>query len=349
MKIMLQAMNVTLTKQQKQELETQHDITRDGRVRDRIKAVLLASEGWSVLMISQALRIHPTTVARHIHDYEQINKLKPENGGSQCRLSAIQSLSLIEHLTEHTYHHTHQIVAYVKEQFGIEYSIPGMNKWLHHNGFSYKMPKGVPRQVDESKQYTFIEYYQSLKASSKEDIILFMDAVHPTQATKMTHGWIRTGQDKVIETTGSRSRLNIIGALNLSDIGNTVIDSYDTINSENIVRFFHKLRQTYPVAKKVHLIFDCAGYHTTELVELAAKVFNIELHYLPPYSPNLNPIERLWKVMNERVRNNVYFKNKREFQTAIEQFFTVTLPEIAGELTSRINDNFQVLKPASSS
>ncbi|MGD8123036.1 IS630 family transposase, partial [Vibrio sp. TRT 2004] len=56
-----------------------------------------------------------------------------------------------------------------------------------------------------------------------------------------------------------------------------------------------------------------------------------------------------WKVMNEQSRNNVYFKNKRDFKEAIDQFFTVTLPEIAGSLTSRINDNFQVLKPAFSS
>lgn len=53
--------------------------------------------------------------------------------------------------------------------------------------------------------------------------------------------------------------------------------------------------------------------------------------------------------MNEKSRNNVYFKNKRDFKAAIDQFFTVTLPEIAGSLTSRINDNFQVLKPAPSS
>ena len=45
-----------------------HDSTRDGRVRDRIKAVLLASEGWSQTMISQALRIHESTVARHLRD-----------------------------------------------------------------------------------------------------------------------------------------------------------------------------------------------------------------------------------------------------------------------------------------
>ena len=84
-------MKVSLTYKQKYELENQHDKTRDGRVRDRIKAVLLASEGWCTAMISQALRIHETTVLRHLHDYTQSEKLKPENGGSSSRLSALES------------------------------------------------------------------------------------------------------------------------------------------------------------------------------------------------------------------------------------------------------------------
>ncbi|HIF9151151.1 TPA: helix-turn-helix domain-containing protein, partial [Photobacterium damselae] len=54
-------MKITLTPQQKLQLEQMHDSTRDGRVRDRIKAVLLASEGWSQTMIAQALRIHEST------------------------------------------------------------------------------------------------------------------------------------------------------------------------------------------------------------------------------------------------------------------------------------------------
>lgn len=343
-------MKTTLTPQQKQQLEQMHDSTRDGRVRDRIKAVLLASEGWSQLMISQALRIHESTVARHLSEYVLSEKLKPENGGSQSKLSANQTMHLIEHLTEHTYAHTHQIVAYVKEEFGLSYTVAGMNKWLHKNSFSYKMPKGVPHKFDEIKQKAFIEAYEALKASCKKgESILFIDAVHPTQATKISHGWIRKGQDKAVETTGSRSRLNLIGALNLNDIGSTIIHDYETINSESIVRFFCQIRERYPLDHKLHIILDGAGYHRSDLVRDAAFVLNIELHYLPPYSPNLNPIERLWKVMNEHSRNNVYFKSKREFREAIENFYTVTLPEIAGSLISRINDNFQVLKPASSS
>lgn len=90
-------MKMVLTPQQKQQLEEIHDSTRDGRVRDRIKAVLLASEGWSQAMISQDLRIHESTVARHLSDYVLSEKLKPEIVvakadfllGKQCNLSNI--------------------------------------------------------------------------------------------------------------------------------------------------------------------------------------------------------------------------------------------------------------------
>ncbi len=89
-------MKIVLTPQQKQQLEQMHDTERDSRVCDRIKAVLLASEGWSQVMISQALCIHESTVARHLSDYVLSEKLKPENGASQCELSETQTMQLIE-------------------------------------------------------------------------------------------------------------------------------------------------------------------------------------------------------------------------------------------------------------
>jgi transposase len=73
---------------------------------------------------------------------------------------------------------------------------------------------------------------------------------------------------------------------------------------------------------------------------------NIELHYLRSYSPNLNPIERLWKVMNEHVRNNKNFATAKEFRDKIDELFSETLPTIGNILEARINDNFQVLHSA---
>ena len=71
----------------------------------------------------------------------------------------------------------------------------------------------------------------------------------------------------------------------------------------------------------------------------------IVMPILPPYSPNLNPIERLWNVMNEQTRNNVVFKTLKEFKQKIHEFFDETWDGIGDNFRTRINDNFQTLKP----
>ena len=96
-------------------------------------------------------------------------------------------------------------------------------------------------------------------------------------------------------------------------------------------------------ALNIHLILDQAGYHRALEVKNEAKKLKIKLHYLPPCSPNLTPIERLWKVMNEYARNNRFFKGAKDFRESLYHFFKKTLPEIANLLSRRINDNFQIL------
>ena len=338
---------IRLTPEQKVDLEALHDASRDKRICDRIKAVLLCSEGWSTKMIAQALRLHETSITRHIDDFVNKKKLKPENGGSQSYLSTEQTGVIVNHLAEKTYRYSYQIIDYIWATCEVRFSISGLNKWLHQHGFSYKQPKGVPHKFDAEKQADFIIEYNKLKSQVTDETILFMDAMHPTQATKVSCGWIKKGQDKVIETTGSRTRLNIIGAVNLNNIADAKVKRYDKVNSETIQQFFSELRQHDNNDKRIHLILDGAAYHRANAVKDKAKELNIELHYLPPYSPNLNPIERLWKVMNEHVRNNKYFSTAKEFRETIDDFFNKKLPLIGSTLGTRINDNFQVLTPAS--
>ena len=81
---------------------------------------------------------------------------------------------------------------------------------------------------------------------------------------------------------------------------------------------------------------------TQAFLEIFSVMFEMR-GSLRPYSPNLNSIERLWKVMNEHARNNKFFRTADEFRQSINDFFKTTLPKIADGLRSRINDNFQKL------
>lgn len=107
-------MKIVLSKEEKEELETHHRQERDGRVRDRLKAILLYAEGWQQIQIAQALRIHCETVHDHIEDYKRSRKLKPENGGSKSALTADQTRELIAHLEAHTYSKVLEICLYIE-------------------------------------------------------------------------------------------------------------------------------------------------------------------------------------------------------------------------------------------
>lgn len=335
-----------LTSDEKFAVERRHKLCRDVKEIDRIKAVLLRSEGWTVPKIAQALRIHKSTVIRHIDDYKE-GKLTIESGGSDSFLNEKQTVELITHLELYTFQNTPEIINYIQGKYGITYTTPGINKWLHRNGFSYKKPKGYPYKTSKEKQEKFIEVYDELKkAKNSEDCIMFMDSSHPSMSTKISYGWIKKGTDKPIETTASRTRINLIGAINLAKLDAPVVGSYETVDSEAIIDFLQQLRKYTNISGKIHLILDQAGYHRSENVKEIATKLNINLIYLPPYSPNLNPIERLWKVMNEHARNNKFFECAQKFRQSICDFFQKTLPKIASNLHLRINDNFQKLNYA---
>jgi transposase len=335
--------NFQLTPKEKADLELRHKHCRDVKECYRINAVLLRSEGWTIPMIAQALRIHESTVTRHINEYAD-GKLTIASGGSDSMLNETDTQDLKSHLEIHTYRTTLEIIAYVAAKYGVTYSVPGMNKWLHRNGFSYKKPKGYPHKASLDQQEQFIKYYSDLKVNlPEEDVIMFMDSCHPSMATKLSYGWIKKGQSKPIETTASRTRINLVGAINLSDISKPVVCSYTTVDGESIIDFLRQIRKHAETKGTIHLVLDQAGYHRRNEVVNAAEKLNIKLLYLPPYSPNLNPIERLWKIMSEHARNNKFFKVADDFRQSITNFFQNTLPQIASSLGSRINDNFQKL------
>ena len=114
------------------------------------------------------------------------------------------------------------------------------------------------------------------------------------------------------------------------------------VNADAIASFLSELRKQHPERHKIHLIWDRAGYHRDRRIQEFAKDLGIELHYLPPYSPNLNPIERLWKILHEEVTYNRYYETFADFSAAMIGF----LKNIGRRkllLRSRITDNFHVL------
>lgn len=337
-------MNNFLTDEEKTKLKAQHRHERDKRISDRIKAILLVDKGWTYQKIAEALFLDDHTIGNYIKDYKDSGKLKHESGGSTEKLTISEAQELENHLETNLYLSIKEICAYVEKTYRKSYTIPGMQCWMHNHGFVYKNPKGIPAKANLEAQKKFITEYEKLINSTLEnEPILFADCAHPTQATKLSRGWIKKGKDQYIPTTGSKTRVNIAGAINLESL-EVMARDYEKIRSGEFIDFLQYIESCYPVDTNIHLFVDQGPYHTSKETKEYVKNSRIVLHYLPAYSPNLNPIERLWKIMHEYVSNNKFYLSGKEFVAAVRHFFNKTVHEIKDTIQSRITDNFEQLK-----
>jgi transposase len=339
-------MDKILTNEERSKLLVQHKTERDKRIADRIKVVLLSDDNWSAEAIARALFIDDATVRRHLNSYKEEQRLKLNYKGSEPLLTKSESELLSVHFEEECYVKAKDIQAYISKVYNKSLSVPTVRLWLKNNNFKYKKPKLTPK-ADPELQKQFIEHYEGLlnRASIDNTPVLFGDGVHPSQQTRPAFGWIKKGKDKVIEINSARKRLNILGAINLETMKFEYQD-FKTINGAATIEFLTKLESAYPKAARIDLILDNAGYNKSQEVVNFLKSSRIHVHFLPPRSPNLNPIERLWKIMHEHVSNNRVYLKFQDFKKAIFEFFDSSMPIIFDTLVSRITDNFSITQSA---
>lgn len=340
-------MKFQLTSQDVEELRSLHRQTSDRRIADRFKAVLMRNDGKTWEEIAKTLLLDDSTIRRYVDMYKQDGAeglLVWECRGRKSLLSFEQKAELSRHLESHCYQQASDVVAYVKEVYGVTYTVDGITKVMRSLGFAYKKFSTVPAEANLEKQEEFIEEYKVLKESKETDeVILFADATHPNLETKLGKGWIKVGQRKEILASSGRQRINLLGAINLEDLENPLMQTYETINADSIIDFIDRLEEKY-LAKKITFICDNAKYFHARRVRKRLKGSRVSFHFLPAYSPNLNPIERFWKFLSQYCFKGRYFANLKTFRDACFEFFE-NLPAYKEIMESWITDNFQKLDP----
>jgi transposase len=326
------------------ELETLHRSLRDKRQADRIKAVIALSKGWSAAQIAEILLFDEKTSRNYFERYQQDGVPALLDGnycGIEPKLDEHQMSELDEYLQEHIFPDAKSVIAHIYQQYNIRYSVSGVTDMLHRLGFSYKKPTHVPGKQDPAQQQVFLEEYEQIKVNKgKSDPIYFADATHPQHNSIPSYGWIKKGQEKEIKANCGRQRLNINGAINIETLEPTT-GFYDTINADSTIDLFSKIEAKHPDAKTIYIIVDNARYYRSRLLKQYVKGTKIKLIFLPPYSPNLNLIERYWKFFKKEVLNNHYYETFGEFKLACRSFFRKRkkyLPELRALLT----ENFHV-------
>ena len=334
-----------LNLQQELALRQAHRQEKIKKSADRIKAVLLLNQGFSSAQVSRMLLLDEGTVHRYSRVYQTrglVGLLEYHYRGTSGQLTQSQEQELGVHLDTHLYPTVKEIATYIKHTYRVKYSLQGLTHLLHRIGFGYKQTKLVPGKADARKQKAFIRLYKRVKKQlAADDQLYFLDATHPVHNTRPGYAWIRVGKIAPVPANTGRKRLNLSGALN-AKTHKTVVLSEDTVNFESSIRLAQKLLDLHP-AGKIHLILDQASYYKSKDFRAWVKLHRrIKLHFLPPYSPNLNLIERLWRLMHKKVLINHYYEKFTQFEFAVLDFFK-HLSRYRRELDSLLTDSFQTL------
>lgn len=140
--------------------------------------------------------------------------------------------------------------------------------------------------------------------------------------------------------------MNLAGALCL-ETGHCQIVEAVRITAETTVALFARLERANPDKRRIHVILDNAGTNRGQAVRdwLARPGCRISPVYLPAYAPNINAIERLWKVMHSHVTHNRYYDDFRTFAEAVLGFFKTTLPRRWNTIRDTVSDSFHVIRP----
>ena len=179
-------MQTFLTTSQRTSLKLAHRSEHDRKIGDRMKVVLLCDQGESFAVIAKFLFIDEQTARRHLRDYFESKKLSGESGGSAGKLNPKQATQLKASLVASDVVSAQSVVQKVKGLFGVKFSLSGMTDWLKNNDFSFKKSQPAPAKADPIEQLAFIAKYRALKDNLPEgNVLLFLDAAHPTMATKL--------------------------------------------------------------------------------------------------------------------------------------------------------------------
>ena len=334
----------TLSKEKIAELEKFHRSLRDKRQADRVKAVIALSRGWSAAQVAEILLFDEKTSRHYFERYQQggLKALLDDHySGAEPKLDTHQMSELEGYLEEHILPDAKSVIAHIDKLYGVRYSVSGVTDLLHRLGFSYKKPTHVPGKQDPAQQQAFLKEYEHIKANKGEnDPIYFADATHPQHNSIPSYGWIKKGQEKELKANCGRQRLNINGAINIETLEPTT-GFYDTINADSAIDLFAKIEAKHPDANVIYVIVDNARYYRSRLLKKHLKGTKIKLIFLPPYSPNLNLIERYWKFFKKKVLNNRYYETFEEFKRACESFFRKR-KKYMPELQMLLTENFHI-------
>jgi transposase len=319
----------------------------DPAINDKNKTKLLVirmhGEGAKHGFIAKVLNLHANTITNHLKEYQfgglsstlEDRHYRPSSS-LEPFIECLKCSFLITPVAD-----AKQAVARIESLTGIRLSESQTRRFMKSIGMKVRKACSIPGKVNPQLQLEFYnnELLPKLEQAGKgQGKVFFVDAAHFVMGAFL--GMIWCFARVFVKTSPGRQRYSVLGAIDSHNQELISIRTTGNINSLSVVSLFEKIREKYP-ENEITLVMDNARYQRCHLVAEHALAAGIDLLFLPPYSPNLNLIERLWKLTKRRCLTNRHYADFKSFCAAIDSCLDDLAGPLKEELTSLMTLNFQ--------
>lgn len=325
---------VRLTRPVRRRFERAMRKTDDADLRTRIQIVLHYHRGWGSNRIAEALGCVPATAIRVIHRFlddgeDGLLDGRRENGQPKVDEDLVQALAeLIAGSPEdHGWPRptwTRELLAKtLRKRTGVRVSVSTVARMLVRLQARWGMARPTvlcpwPKAQKTRRVRAILEIVEHL---SPGEVAFYEDEVDIHLNPKIGRDWMLRGQQKVVVTPGQNRKRFIAGALAV-DGSNLVTVAGERKNTGIFIDLLERLRHTHPKARRIHLVLDNYCIHSSRRLQkyLAEHPDLFVLHFLPPYCPDDNRIERVWRELHANVTRNHRCRSMGELMKRVRAY-----------------------------
>lgn len=292
---------------------------RDGRLKVRYLIILDLAEGRSAADTAKAIQVNPSTVYRVAARFREQGEEglidgRVENGESKLDdeylsiLWEVVASCPLEYGWKRPTWTREMLVRTMAKKTGVKIHPATMSKALAKIGARRGRPKPIVESTwsKRAKNQRLREIQTLIEDLPEDEVAVYEDEVDIHLNPKIGLDWMVRGQQKEVLTPGQNEKRYLAGALNAKS-KELIWVAGDHKNSVLFILLLWELHRRYPTVKKIHVILDNYSIHSTKAVEetLATRCGSrFELHFLPPYCPDHNKIERTWQDLHAYVTRN---------------------------------------------
>jgi len=297
-----------------------------------MRAVRSVQEGESPEVVARSLRITTRAMYRWLAAYRQGGwgalKAKPLAGrppklnaqAMQWIYNTVTQKNPLQMKFQFALWTREMVAQLIKKKYGIKLAANSVGRLLAQMGITCQKPLQRAIEQDEAlvQKWLKAEYPRIKKMAQMQGAdIYFGDAAHIRSDHHAGRTWGKKGETPVVLSTGSRHGMSLISAITSKGHMRFMIKEKGGVNSEVFIEFLKRLLAG--AKRPIYLIVDRGPAHISKKTREFVKTLgdNFKLFYLPPYAPDRNPDELVWKHLKADTTGRMVTTGKADFKSKV--------------------------------